>query len=81
MIQTHKCEGAKALKHLLIYKVFQEPCAARYTSEVSVHSTCLVLKKALFEVKDRNRRNLRYCTKPDNIASKAELRLVGFKTN
>lgn len=81
MIQTPKCEGAKTLKHLLIYKLFQEPCAAGYTSKVPVHSTCPVLKKTVFDVKDRNRRNLRYCTKPDNIASKAELRLVVFKTN
>lgn len=79
VIQTHKCEGQKTLKHLLIHKLFQEPCAAGYTSKVAVHSTCLVLKKIVFEVKNRNRRNLRYCTKPDNIASK-ELRLVGTQT-
>lgn len=81
MIQTHKCEGAKTVKHLLIYKLFQKLCAAECISKVSVHSTCPVLTKIVFEMKDRNRSNLRYCIKPDNIASKAELRLDWFRTN
>lgn len=80
MIQTHvNVKGYRLLKHLLIFILLQKPCAAGYTTKASVHITCPVLEKLVFEVKDRNRRNLRCSTKPDSIASKAELGLVGLK--
>lgn len=72
---TCKCEGRMTVKRFLIRVLLQRAVGCWIRSH-GIRSHYM----PGFEVKGRSRRNVRHCEKPESIASKAELRLVGFKS-